>query len=165
MPTQKFNPGLQFGAGSVVQSNIGYWTANWRTSAVIPQDDTIPQNTEGAELVTVSITPKSAKNYLRVVFSGGNFYLDTASNWHMTVALFRDSTADAIASAWGTVVSYCSMGLTMNHRVVAGSTSPTTFKVRAGPYNATPTIAVNGVSSRVYGGTCEVSLYVEEIAA
>ena len=47
-------------SGSIINSAYGEYTANADLTATIPADDTIPQNTEGTEIVTATITPTSA---------------------------------------------------------------------------------------------------------
>ena len=56
-------------------------------------DDTIMQNTEGTEFMTLAITPTSATNKLFINVLG-HFNAST-TNKIMTVGLFQDSTADA----------------------------------------------------------------------
>jgi len=66
------------------------------TGVAIPNDNTIPQNTEGAEWETLAITPKDAGNDLDIQF---NAVFDGSTTNNLCVALFVDSTADAIAVA------------------------------------------------------------------
>ena len=130
----------------------------------IPLDDTIPQNTEGTEFMTLSITPSNVNNILiiDVVFNYAN---NNASG--TTVALFQDSTADALA---GVVVNDNAGTLHTNpanfkHYMTAGTTSSTTFKVRAGdPTGAGATITFNGQSgARLLGGVMASSITITEI--
>ena len=61
-------------------------------------DDSIPQNTEGDEYMTLAITPKSVTNKLKIevvaVLSNSS-----AATHSMLVALFQDAGANAIAGA------------------------------------------------------------------
>jgi hypothetical protein len=61
---------LMVGAGSVIQTSYAEYTANSNLTAVIPVDDTIPQNTEGTEILTATITPKFATSLILVRFDG-----------------------------------------------------------------------------------------------
>lgn len=133
------------------------------TAATIPNDDTIPQNTEGKEFLTVSITPKSATNILRVTTE---LNLSPSASTFMIVALFRDSTANAFA-AGGQSGSGASevRRIVLTHEVVAGSTSATTFRVRAGN-GGSGTLTLNGNGgSRLFGGVLISSIRVDEIKA
>lgn len=99
-------------------------------AATIPNDNTIPQNTEGTQFMSQAITPKSAINILEVE---SVIHCDSPSNDNLTVALFQDTTANALAastknnSSAGYRTDY-----SLDHSIIAGTTSSTTFKIRAG---------------------------------
>lgn len=147
-------------AGTVVQ------VVNTQTGAVstgttaIPLDDTIPQNTEGDEYMTLAITPSSATNKLKidVVLFGSN-----NSGANNMAALFQDSTAAALASG----ISVSNAGgsvecITFTHYMNSGTTSATTFKVRGGGNSGTFTF--NGAASaRIFGGVMASSITISEI--
>lgn len=113
--------------------------------------------------MTRSITPTSSTNKLRidVVISIGTATASRA----IIVALFQDSTANALAAvqqfmptAGGNLV------ITLTHYMTAGTTSSTTFKVRAGP-NAAATLTFNGGGgTRQFGGVSASSITITEIA-
>ena len=134
-------------------------------SVVIPDVDSIPQNDEGDEYMTLAITPASATNNLKidVVIHLSN----TASGGaDMVAALFQDSTANALACGWiqpdGTSNDTPKI-IAFTHFMAAGTTSATTFKVRAG-CDAVGTTTFNGVSSgRLYGGVLASSITITEI--
>lgn len=131
------------GGGAVVQSVYNGYNGVDTTTSVIPQDNTIPQNTEGKEFMSVTITPTNAANSLEVSFSLlGSISVAGA----IVAALFRDSGADALAvtTAYNNTAT-AMFTLNMKIRVSAGSTSATTFKVRAGP-NTASTMTFNGQS-------------------
>lgn len=149
--------------GSVVQ------TANYQTGAlqtgttVLLADDTIPQNTEGNEFMTLAFTPRSATNKLKITVNAFTA-MSTGIGTVTTMALFQDSTADAIAA---TVTSapqaHAPISSTLVHYMTAGTTSATTFKVRMG-LNGAGTITFNGANSgRLYGGVAASSITIEEI--
>jgi hypothetical protein len=134
------------------------------TTAIIPYDDTIPQNTEGDELLTVSITPTKSANklyiYAAFVVSAG-----VSSTTECTVALFQDSTADALAATGFDIQDGPNNNVSLTHIMSAGTTSATTFKLRIGSVGGQD-IIINGDSSstRIYGGVCKVVFYVQEIS-
>lgn len=130
-------------------------------TTTMPQDDTIPQITEGDEYMTLAITPTSATNYLKITVvcnvSPGSAAAKTSC------ALFQDSTANAIASVNGEDDSANIINFVFTHWMVAGTTSATTFKVRAG-YASAGTTTFNGRSSgRIHGGVMASSITIEEI--
>ncbi len=136
-------------------------TALTTITGVIPADDTIPQNTEGDEVITVSITPTSATNRLRIEFNAPT--VGTSSSGQVTAALFQDSTAGALAAS-GTLPSGVSATSSfLTHEMAAGTTSATTFKIRVGV--ASNTAYINGVGggTRLYGGVAAARLRVTEI--
>lgn len=132
-------------------------------TTIIPQDDTIPQITEGDEYMTVAITPTSAGSTLEVDVS--IMTTNSVLTWNIA-ALFRDSTANALASAMVFGAGATTGGfITFRHRVSAGSTSATTFRVRAGG-SAAGTTTFNGVSGgRQLGGVMASSITVTEVLA
>ena len=133
-------------------------------STVIPYDDTIPQITEGNEYMTLAITPKSATSLLKidVVFIGTH-----GAGGNNTVALFQDSTANALAAAnYGNIggIGGAAPGC-FSYYMVAGTTSSTTFRIRAGSDTA-GTLTFNGTGgARRYGGVLASSITITEYSA
>ena len=134
------------------------------TATIIPLDDTIPQNTEGAEFMTLAITPTSATNNLRIdvtVFGGGT--TSDAAGQVLIAALFQDTTASALAVGTASIAAggLGPLGCTYSHIMAAGTTSSTTFKVRAG--NNIGTFTFNGrASARLFGGVFVSSIRITE---
>lgn len=131
-------------------------------TAVIPFDDTIPQNTEGVEYMTLAITPTNAASTLKieVVF---NFAVSALAQ--VAVALFQDSTAAALAAMTGSRVEAAGVQAicVFTHYMTAGTTSATTFKVRAG--SSTGTLTFNGsAGARRFGGVMASSITITEYA-
>ena len=148
--------------GSVVGSVMATYKVNASITTVIPQDDTIPQVGEGTEIISVSITPKSTANKLRIRFQGvaaGSIVVG------IIVAIFVNGAANAVAAniAVNPVASGGAV-ITVECEIAPGSTSAQTISVRAGPGNAA-TIRFNGTqTARLLGGAAVASLVVEEIA-
>jgi hypothetical protein len=151
--------------GAVVQVAYAEYTTNADVTGTIPADDTIPQNTEGVEILNVSITPKSTTNKLRVIFSTA-FVTNTAGGVSQIHALFRDSSANAIAvCTCHTAGSGFVTPQVIIHEFVPGTTSPVTLSVRGGN-NGGVTFRYNGsVAARQFGGVFRTILAVEEIKA
>lgn len=150
------------GGGVIVKVASATSNTASSTSTVIPFDTTIPQNTEGAEVMTCAITPSHADNKLKIDVT---VYGDAASYYGWAVALFKDSDASAIATApqisWdgGSLPEH----ITFTHYRDAGSTSLQTFKVRAGPVSGTLWInqALSGAAT--FGGTLISTIVITEI--
>jgi len=130
-------------------------------TTAIPIDNTIPQNTEGFEVMTVAITPKSTSNQLIIDISIG--ILDATTSSNPTIALFQDSTADALAVATvDTGTGGTMQGGVLRYVMPAGTTSLTTFKVRIGLtsgtlyFNRRTSAEVFGVTSRSHITITEV---------
>lgn len=135
-------------------------------STTIPYDDSIPQITEGSQYFTVSITPKSATSKLivRVEFN----YTNDNNSSYTVIALFQDAGADALKAVGGNSVGGGFNAMTQSvfeYEMTSGSTSATTFRVRAGTGSGTA-ITLNGVSGgRLFGGVCTSLITVTEYGA
>lgn len=148
-------------AGSVLQVLNAQTTALVRSNTAFPYDDTIPQKTEGVEVVTKAITPSSASNGLliEIVLQGSS---EASDIWGG--ALFQDDTADALACGYSYNATVHPTSLTITYYMAAGTTSATTFKVRAGSNSGF--ISINGYNAgRVGGGVCTSSITITEIKA
>ena len=134
-------------------------------TAIIPNDDSIPQKTEGTEFMTLSITPKSAtsKLLIQVVVSS------TASSGNALniSALFKNDETNAIAATGqyqhiGTGI----MITTYSHYITSGTTSSITFRVRGGASTGNYTFNGyhhNGILYRNFGGSSASSMTIMEI--
>jgi len=155
----------QLPAGTVIQRVNTQTGAVATGTTVLPLDDTIPQNTEGDEYMTLAITPTNSSNilYIDVVLNAATT-VGAASQFG--VALFQDSTAGALAAcSHGAIDAGQMMHITFRHKMTAGTTSATTFKVRAGG-NGAGTTTFNGRSSgRLFGGVMASSITITEIKA
>lgn len=126
-----------------------------------PNDDTIPQITEGTEFITRAITPLSTTNRLLIQVVA---YLADNTETVIGGALFQDATAAALAAGQiSTIADRMSM-LVINHEMAAGTVSSTTFRFRAGSDSGTTTF--NGVAgSRKLGGVVSSSITITEVQA
>lgn len=150
---------IRLAAGAVIDSAYAEYTANTDISSAIPIDDTIPQSGEGVEILTVSITPKSTTNKLRVRFVG---LATPSAAANIAVALFLNSETDARAARYSSTAINFAQVFGLELEFVPGSISAQTLKIRAGV--STGTIRFNGTtSSRIFGGVCKTTLIVEEV--
>lgn len=130
-------------------------------TTVLPYDDTIPQITEGVEFMTLAITPTSATNKLLIEHIG---HYSNSVAAYVGVALFQDATAGALAAGLQAATSASSpLIYSLRHEMVSGTTSSTTFRIRAGMHTA-GTLTFNGESgARKYGGILASSIRITEI--
>ena len=149
-------------AGQILQV-VNFQTGEYNSgTTVMPVDNTIPQNTEGDEYMTLTITPTSATSKLLIEISA--LLAPSAAKW-IVGAIFQDTTADALAGGY----FYESNGgagkeLTIRHYMTAGTTSATTFKFRAGVHTS-GTLYFNGdAANRYLGGVAASSITITEIA-
>lgn len=137
------------GGGGVVKQQVITLKQDFilLTGDVFP-DDTIPQNTEGAELMTRAITPNDSANILVIegIVNCG-FTGNSASASHKILGLFQDTTANALAAVAVEDTTQSSANgqfqMIFRHRMAAGTTSATTFKVRLGASGSPNEVAVN----------------------
>lgn len=149
------------GSGSVIQVVNVQTGASTTGSTTIPLDDTIPQNTEGTQYMSLAITPSDAANKLRIDVV---FYGSADATEEVIVALFQDAIADALAaiSAYNDTIDGGRI-LMLTHYMTAGTTSATTFKVRAGT-DSGATLTFNGsAGNRQFGGVAASSITITEI--
>jgi hypothetical protein len=153
----------KLGAGAVVQVVNVIDSAVATGTTAIANDNTIGQNTEGDQYMSLAITPTSATNILRIDVCA----CISSSNVNMTsmTHLFQDSTADALATAHSgkNQVSFTAM-VNFTHWMVSGTTSSTTFKVRAGHTTGATTTFNGQGGTRVSGGVNASSITITEIA-
>lgn len=150
---------LSFANGRVLQVAEVTSTTSDSTTTAIPADNTIPQNTEGKELTTLSFTPVSASSTLLIEFCG---HLSNSGSNQGVVALFVDTTADAIGVACGLASSGICYTIKNSIKVASGSTSARTYKLRWGANTGTCYINGNG-STALYGGVMPSYIRVTEI--
>jgi hypothetical protein len=152
------------GGGKFVQSVITTLTTASSNTTALPFDTTIPQNTEGAEILTRAITPTSATNRLLIecvlIHAGGT------DSTGQGMALFQDTTANALASAGGaTSGGDATASSILRYEMAAGTISETTFKIRVGTHNGAAFYVNRSVDvATLHGGKVMSSLRVTEIA-
>lgn len=150
--------------GQVVQSIVSATGAVATGTTVMVLDDTIPQNTEGDEYMTVSVTPTSASNLLFVKAHAQAS--NSNAGGHLITALFKDSVANALKAR-----SQKNSGATSDHQldveawVLAGGTSAITFKNRLGNSAAGTTTFNGNTGARELGGVMDSYMLVQEVSA
>ena len=152
-------------SGQVIQhvEAVPFTTYASDSAGSLPMDDTIPQKTEGANYVSLSITPKFATS--RLVIRGEALVGGNGAN---NVGAFIADTAinDALAA---NVVTLSAAGhmdvIPVYAEISAGSTSARTYQLRLGAASGV-TFFVNGnTSNRFFGGVAGCKLSCEEVSA
>lgn len=132
-------------------------------STVMILDDTVPQNNEGDQYLTVTFTPKSATNIVEVTafFQGSN----SAINPILIGAIFQDSNVNALESSWvqafGTAAP---VQFGVFYRGVVGTASPTTFNFRVGAQLAGTTTISGAGGARYLGSSLNSYILIHEYA-
>jgi len=139
-------------AGNIVQLVQSSTGAQISITTTIPQDGTIPQQTEGTEFLTLTITPSKVTNRL-VLMCPINAEATPSSEKSSAAALFQDATANALTTI---LMDYAPTDLAgggtfdLLYTMVAGTILPTTFKLRAGLATAGGSLVIN--RNNTYGG-------------
>ena len=149
-------------SGSIVGRAYTENTANTSITATIPLDNTIPQNTEGTQILSQAYTMANTTNRLRIRVSG--FIGGANNNTSGTVALFSSASANALAarcikceqSGNDTTQFY------LEHELVVGSVSARTYTVRVGKSSGTIILNADGATA-LYGGVAAITMVLEEI--
>lgn len=160
---QPFHAGIPL-PGSLVAIDSSELVTVATGTTTIPADDTIPQNTEGDEYLTLSVAPVSPCNVVQIRC---DTHVASSATGGMSLALFQDTTADAIRSRLITIGATGSIfDLHLDSLPIKPLTgSSTTWKMRAGLNNA-GTTTINGAGgARFHGSAMVTSLVYEEIMA
>lgn len=148
--------------GGVAQIVSTKYTTGAQGTTTIPFDNTIPQNTEGVQFMSQTITPTDASSTLEICAYG--LFASTATG-SFTIALFQDSTANALAANGLTPDNGTDNPFQMHicHTMTAGTTSATTFTIRMGNTNA-GTVRMNEGSGGTdfYGGVASSIIIIKE---
>jgi len=150
-----------FDNGTQGSAGFGYdeIVTNTTVTGTIPIDDTIPQNTEGDEILSASITTHSASSKVRIHISLFGA-LGTAGAWWST-GIFRDAEANAINAFTGNRNMEL-QSISYSFEDSPGAAGTFTYKVRVGAN--TGNVYLNGTSSgRFFGGSARCTLILEEV--
>lgn len=131
------------------------------TTSVLPVDTSIPQISEGIEILSQSITAKSVSNKIVI-----DAFIPWTANSAQTgvAALFKDSDSDALTATASFVSTSGGFGLLHLHfEETPSDLSAHTYSVRFGGQGGT--VYINGWSSDNYfAGVDNCKLIIEEIA-
>ena len=133
-------------------------------TTVMVDDDTIPQNTEGDQYMSLAVTPTNASNKLRIDVVMA-LIANSSTDSRIGAALFQDSTAGSLAAVFNYRNAATDNGtmIVFTHYMTAGTVSETTFKVRAGGIAAGTTTFNGNGAARKFGGVMASSITITEI--
>lgn len=149
-------------SGTIVDSKYARYTTRAAMSAIIPTDGSIPQITEGTQILSISITPKAVGNRFRIRFKGWGS--TDAHPTNLVYAIFRDGQANAI-DAGAAFVAAGGPQVSMSGEVeyTVSVVAPHVFSVRVGP-SSTANAWLNGSAGNHQVSTAGgCTLVVEEI--
>lgn len=129
-------------------------------NTALPYDNTAPgpSVSEGDEMMTLAITPKHASNILKIDVV---MFHSSDGAEHIIATLFQDGAGTCLAVGSGKCSSPDMVNTVFTYYMAAGTTSSTTFNVRAGcpsgNYN------FNGSTSALMDGKFASSITITEI--
>ena len=147
----------QTAAGKVVQM-VYFQTGEYASGPILMSyKNSIPLNSEGNEFMSLTITPTSAESILEITVVANA----TSNDNTPTMALFQDNQVQAIAATYFVGFAQWITPMTINHFMQAGTTSPTTFRVRMGSANGW-TYFNGQAGGRMLGGVYSSSVSIKE---
>jgi hypothetical protein len=152
-----------FPSGALIDRAYAEYTANTSLTTAIPFDDTIPQVTEGTQILSAAITPKATAHRVRVKFCG---FGSGSNSDDITAALFLNGASNAIAASAFTIASTNdTIAMTMEFEHSPASMAAQTYSIRVGSRTGNA-VRMNGTTSaRKFEGVARSTLVLEEIKA
>lgn len=150
-----------YNAGMIIGSAYGSTSVLSSTNTIIPIDNSIPQNSEGTEIMSVAYTPKKIGSTMHVLIVAS---IIPSAGGVATVALFVDSASDALTctSYNNSAASATSGPLIAKYATTTADLSSRTYKVRYGCASAAYPIYLNQGYDRTLGGIMRSSIAVYE---
>jgi len=151
-------------SGAIIQSQRTVFQTYVTTTTTLPIDDTIPQITEGTQLLTCSITPRYNTSRVRIRFTA---QASATADFHNAgFALFRDAIAGALAGRNVYFDNQETNSIAFEFEDSPATTSAITYQIRFGRASGSSgSTTVNGWTGRIFGGVQPATLVLEEIKA
>ncbi|MCV9940907.1 hypothetical protein OIU35_31540 [Boseaceae bacterium BT-24-1] len=147
--------------GSIIQTVPSATSSVALLTVIIPYDNSIPQNTEGTEVLTGAITPTATSSKVRVRVIGFGSTVTTTEV--IIAALFRDSGANALNV---TVSNQANTGdikvFSFEFLDTPATTSAITYKLRTGASAGNMNLNTPQSGTK-FGGLVTTSMTLEEI--
>ena len=129
-------------------------------TTLIPFDNTIPQNTEGDQYMSLAITPKNINSTLEI---DAEWNGSSSAGNYIAIAMFQDTTASALAVAnANNFIPNASTQVKLKHIMTAGTISATTFKIRVGGITASTTTFNGFNATQHFGGVMASRITIKE---
>ena len=154
----------KLGAGAIVQVVNTLVDARSTTTQRFTNDDTIPQNSEMTEVMSLAITPTSSSNKLLIE---ATVVMNNDLATRLMIGLFNTdhhaTNAVAVIPEWQ-ITANTGLTNTFSHYMTAPSASATTYRIYIAT-DAAATLHFNGQSSTdKFGGVMYSSITITEIA-
>jgi len=144
-------------AGTVLNAKFYESSTEYEINGIIPLDPTIPQNGEGQQIISGTITPSKTTSKILGILS-----LNGDGTTTSVFAAFRNLVADAISSTWVQKISDSSL-VAFQFIDSPTTTSSVTYTIRCGP-GTTGTLWINKSSAgSLLGGSNKITLTLLEI--
>ena len=133
--------------------------------AQFPNDDTVPQITEGTEFFSQSYTPSTANCDLFISCSAGvRERTNVADDVGMALFISDNTNALRVVTDWNSDSVVHGANLTITHKMPSWGVSAKTFSLRSHKANSI-NFAAFGYAEEKYGATTHATLFIiEEIA-
>ena len=126
-------------------------------TGIVPLDNTIPQNGEGQQIISGTITPSKTTSKILGILS-----LNGDGTTTSVFAAFRDLVADAISSTWVQAISSSSL-VAFQFIDTPATTSLVTYTIRCGPGQAGTLYINRNNTVSLLGGSNKITLTLLEI--
>ena len=135
------------------------------SNASFPNDDTVPQITEGTEFFSQSYTPSTANCDLFISCSAGvRERTNVADDVGMALFISDNTNALRVVTDWNSDSVVHGANLTITHKMPSWGVSAKTFSLRSHKANSI-NFAAFGYAEEKYGATTHATLFIiEEIA-
>ena len=135
------------------------------SNAQFPNDDTVPQITEGTEFFSQAYTPSTANCDLFISCSAGvRERTNVADDVGMALFISDNTNALRVVTDWNSDSVVHGANLTITHKMPSWGVSEKTFSLRAHKANSI-NFAAFGYAEEKYGATTHATLFIiEEIA-
>lgn len=149
-------------SGSIIGHAYAMYTSQIAHTAVIPADTTIPQITEGDEILSLTYTPKIVGSKLLVRFQG--MTCNDSTGYGVSAAMFLNGAANAVDAVFCYQYQPSSPYMIgMEIELTPSGLTPQTISIRIGPQSGAQRMNAGGTAITL-GGVPKTTLIVEEIA-
>jgi len=146
--------------GHVIQYDSSLITTVTSTDVAIPSDNTKPQITEGATMVSLAFTPLFAGSTLEILVNVG---MDSNESSNLALCLFNTAihATDAVVVAASRTGGGLSQSMTILHNYTTPSTATATWQVRYGGHYGI--VKIGQTNSFNYGSIMQYGITIKEI--